>query len=389
MPRLVLLAGREASVLRRHPWIFSGAVAAVDSGVAAGDSVLVESAGGEVLGWAAFSPASKICARMWNWDGAEAIDGAFFRRRVAAALARRAAHGVAATARRIVHGEADGLPGVIADQFGNVLVLQLLAAGAERWRDDIAQALLADSGAGAMLERSEAEVRRLEGLAARTAWLAGEARDEVEIDCGGLRFGVDLAGQKTGFYLDQRANRAAVAAYAAGRDVLDCFCYSGGFALACAAAGAASVLALDSSASAIDRAAANAHLNGIDRCEFLQADVFKALRELRAGGRQFDLIVLDPPKLAPTVASLSNAARAYKDLNLLALKLLRRGGLLASFSCSAAMDLALFDKVLAGAAIDANVDAMLRARFIADTDHPVSLVFPEGAYLKGVLLEVT
>ncbi len=394
-PALHLKAGREKSLLRRHPWIFSGAVDRVEGGARSGDTVAVRTSAGAFVAWAAFSPQSQIRARVWSWDEAERIDAAFFRARFRTAVAARAGFAAHGNAVRLVHGEADGLPGVACDRYADVLVLQFATAGAERWREAIAEAALAESGCGVAYERSDLDVRALEGLAPRAGPLRGEPGGEsrepaVEIAEHGLKYRVDVAhGQKTGFYLDQRANRDRVRALAAGREVLNGFCYSGGFTLNALAGGARSALSIDSSAPALALARANAALNGLDdgRAEWLEADVFAALRTLRDRGRTFDLVVLDPPKLAPTAAHAEKAARAYKDANLLAFKLLRPAGLLVTFSCSGGVSPELFQKIVAGAAADAGADVRLRERLAADADHPVSLAFPEGEYLKGLVLE--
>jgi 23S rRNA (cytosine1962-C5)-methyltransferase len=279
---------------------------------------------------------------------------------------------------------------VVADRYGDTLVLQLTSAGAERWRDAIAVALLEATGASRVWERSDAEVRALEGLAPATGPLRGPREPtRIEVSEHGIRFEVDLErGHKTGFYLDQRENRRRVRQLARGRDVLDGFCYTGGFALSAAAGGARSVFALDSSAEALSLAKANAQLNGLTGIDWVGGDVFQMLRHLRDARRQFDLIVLDPPKFAPTAAHATRAARAYKDINLLALKLLRPGGLLTTFSCSGGISADLFQKIVAGAALDAGVDAQILERLGPGPDHPVALNFPEGEYLKGLLCRV-
>jgi len=389
-PALVLKAGREKSLLRRHPWVFSGAVER-DAEAQAGDTVAVRTSAGAFLAWAAYSPRSQIRARVWSWDEGERIDARFFGGRVRAAIARRAHLASAGNALRLVHGEADALPGVVCDRYGEVAVCQFSSAGAERWRDAIVDAVLADTGCRVAYERSDLEVRALEGLTPRSGPLRGELPGAtVEIVEHGLKYRVDVAhGQKTGFYLDQRANRDRVRALAADRDLLNCFCYTGGFTLNAVAGGARSALSIDSSAAALGLARENAALNRLDdgRAEWLEADVFAALRTLRGEGRSFDLVVLDPPKFAPTAGHVEKAARAYKDINLLALKLLRAPGVLVTFSCSGGVSPELFQKIVAGAAADAGVDAAVRERLQADTDHPVTLAFPEGEYLKGLVLE--
>jgi 23S rRNA (cytosine1962-C5)-methyltransferase len=291
---------------------------------------------------------------------------------------------------RLVHGESDGLPGLVVDRYADVLVAQFLSAGAERWREPILDALAESTGCEAIYERSDAEVRTIEGLASRSGFARGnrDARRCPIIEYG-LNFRVDVeAGQKTGFFLDQRENRQRVRALAAGREVLDCFAYTGGFSIAALAGGAKRVLALESSAPALEVARENLAANPLDaaRLEFAQADVFAHLRQLRDRGASFDLIVLDPPKFAPTAALATNAARAYKDINLLALKLLKAGGLLATFSCSGGVSAELFQSIVAGAAVDAAADAKIIERFGAAADHPVALEFPEGEYLKGLLV---
>ena len=391
MHKLILKPGREKSLKRRHPWVFSGAVAKVQGNPDAGDTVEIRSATGERLAIAAYSPKSQIVARVWDWEE-RALDGAVFNERIKRAYEQRRTLVDANTdAVRLVHGESDGLPGVVADRYGDTLVLQLTSAGAERWREVIADALLEVSGASRIWERSDAEVRALEGLTPVIAALRG-AREPTRIAISeqGLQFEIDLEhGHKTGFYLDQRDNRRRVRTLARGRDVLDGFCYSGGFALNALAGGAKSVTAVDSSADALALARGNAELNKLAQAEWLEGDVFQLLRRFRDQGRNFDLVVLDPPKFAPTAAHAGKAARAYKDINLLAFKLLRPGGLLATFSCSGGVSADLFQKIIAGAALDAGADAQIIDRLGPGADHPLALNFPEGDYLKGLLCRVT
>ena len=392
MPTYVLNPGREKSLLHRHPWVFSGAIGSIKGEVVAGATVDVIAEDGRFLGRGAASPASQIRARIWTFDPKVAVDATFFEQRLRAALAWRAPLLTTEnTAARLVHAESDGLPGVIVDRYADTLVVQLLSAGAEAWRDVIFAALSRVTGCARIYERSDAEVRALEGLPARSGSVRGDAGTELIVAEHGLQYEVDVAGgQKTGFYLDQRNNRRRVAEFAAGREVLDCFCYGGGFSLNALRAGAGSVLGVDSSGDAIAAAQRNARRNGQDdgRATWLEADVFKHLRLLRDQGRQFDLVVLDPPKLAPTVQHVERAARAYKDVNLLALKLLRPGGVLATFSCSGGVGIELFQKIVAGAAVDARVDAQIIERLGPGPDHPILLSFPEGDYLKGLLVRV-
>ena len=331
-PRLTLKPGRERSLLRRHPWIFSGAIAEIRGGPQSGDTVDVRGADGRFLAWAAYSPASQIRARVWSFEEAEIPGPDLFEKRIGAALAlRRAAVPPETTnALRLVHGESDGLPGLVADRYADTLVVQILSAGCERWRDALIAILRERSGCARIHERSDTEGRELEGLSASAGLIAGTAVDgPLEIVEHGIRYEVDVAaGQKTGFYLDQRENRARVGLFAEGREALNGFSYTGGFTLSALAGGARSVLSIDSSAPALELAKRNLALNGVeaDRAEWLEADVFGALRRLRAENRQFDLVVLDPPKFAPKPKDAARAARGYKDINLNALKLLRRDG---------------------------------------------------------------
>ena len=391
MKSLHLKSGREKSLKRRHPWIFTGAVERVDGSPGTGESVLVK-ASGQPVAVAAWSPKSQICARVWSFEPGTRIDKAFFESRIRAAVALRAALPAArhSNALRLVHGESDGLPGLIVDRYADVLVAQFLSSGAEHWRAVLLDVLSAETGCEAVFERSDADVRKLEGLEPRVGFARGDSNaTRCPIVEHGLHFRVDVeAGQKTGFFLDQRDNRQRIRMLAGGREVLDAFCYTGGFSVAALAGGAQRVTAVDSSAAALDVARENLRANSLDpdRIRVEQADVFAHQRELRDQGRSFDLIVLDPPKFAPTAAQAKNAARAYKDINLLALKLLRPGGLLATFSCSGGVSAELFQSIVAGAASDAGVDAKILERFGAAADHPVALGFPEGDYLKGLLV---
>ena len=394
MAELVLHPGKERSVMRRHPWIFEGAVAHLKGRARAGDTVDVLADNGRPLGRAAFSPHSQIRARMWSFDAEETIDHAFFKRRVAAAVAARAALPELADQQglRLIHGESDGLPGVIADRYGETVVLQLNSAGAEKWREALVAALLQATGCARVFERSDSDVRGLEGLEARAGALFGGEPDQIVIGEHGIRLEVDIrGGHKTGFYLDQRENRRLVRELAAGRSVLNCFCYTGGFSLQALAGGAASALSIDSSGPALAGARRNLALNpqlDAARAEWRDADVFEELRALKKAGARFDLIVLDPPKFAPSAAHADRAARAYKDINLLGFRLLNPGGLLMTYSCSGGIGLELFQKIVAGAASDAGADARILRRLSAAPDHPVALAFPEGEYLKGLLCQV-
>ncbi len=392
MSSLILKPGRDKSLQRRHPWVFSGAVARIKGEPQAGDTVDVRSAEGGFLGRAAYSPTSNIVARVWTWREGEAVDEAFFRRRLEAALAaRRGLTGEDTDSLRLVYSESDGLPGFIVDRYDDTLVMQVSTAGAEAWRDTVADLLLELTGAVHLYERSDADVRELEGLPVRTGPLRGAPAEIVTVRENGLAFKADIAhGHKTGFYLDQRANRARIGQLAKDREVLNCFSYTGGFAIYALAGGAKSVLSLDASGDALALGAENVRLNGLpeDQAQWLEGDAFKTLRKFRDEGRKFDLVILDPPKFAPTAAHAEKAARGYKDINLMGFKLLRPGGLLATFSCSGGIDDALFQKIVAGAALDAGVDASIVEWLHQGADHPVSLAFPESAYLKGLLCRV-
>jgi len=387
---IVLKKGREKSLRRRHPWIFSGAVEKASG--KPGDTVEVRDSAGKVLAIAAYSPKSQIRARVWSFDASQSVGVDFLRHRIQKALALRESLPAAkhSNALRLVNAESDGLPGLVVDRYADVLVVQFLAAGVERWRDAILDLLVELSGCAAIYERSDAEVRKLEGLEPKVGFARGDRNaSRCPIIEHGLNFRVDVEqGQKTGFFLDQRENRQRVRALAAGREVLDGFSYTGGFAIAALAGGASRVCAIESSKDAIQVAKENLAANPLDaaKLEFVQGDVFSHLRTLRDRNEKFGLIVLDPPKFAPSAAQVRNAARAYKDINLWALKLLAPGGLLATFSCSGGVSAELFQSIVAGAAVDAGADAKIIERFGAAADHPVATEFPEGEYLKGLLL---
>lgn len=389
MASLILKSGREKSLLRRHPWIFSGAVERLDEPSAASGATLdVLSFNGDFLARAAYSPLSQIRARVWTFND-ESIDADFFRKRIKSAIQSRDTWNLAhdTDAIRLIHAESDGLPGLIVDRYADVLVLQSLMAGSEFWKETIADILLEETGLKNIYERSDADVRELEGLSSRVGVLRGTIPDSrITIHEYGLKFLVNFAeGHKTGFYLDQRANRQRVRVLAKDKDVLDCFCYTGGFTVNALAGGAKSIASVDSSADALRLGRENVSLNGLPDSEWIDADVFQRLRKFRDERRSFDMIILDPPKFAPTVSHIDKAARAYKDINLLAFKLLRPGGVLFTFSCSGGVDTDLFQKIVAGAALDANVDAQIVEHLSQAADHPVSLNFPEGAYLKGLV----
>jgi len=391
-----LREGKERSLQRRHPWVFQGSI---DKGRAdPGETVRVETHAGEFLAWAAWSPDSQIRVRAWSFDPAERIDAAFFERRLRAAIALRERLAIASNGVRLVHGEADGLPGLVVDRYGDLLSAQFLSCGAERHKAVIADLLLQITGCTRLYERSDADVRKLEGLPLVKGWLRGASDADgpeasvVTLQENGWQLTVDVAeGHKTGYYLDQRENRGRFGQWVKQfgcRSVLNCFSYTGGFSVAALAGGATEVVSVDSSGAALARANAHVTLNGFDPALHTarDADVNATLREYLREGRQFDAIVLDPPKFAPTVSHAERAARAYKDINRLGLKLLAPGGLLLTFSCSGGISADLFHKIVAGAAMDAQVDGAMIARLEGAADHPTTLMFPEGEYLKGLAI---
>ena len=396
--KLVLKRGREKSALRSHPWIFSGAVEHVDPGVMPGESVAILTDQGDLVGFGAYSPNSQIRCRVWKFTNqideiafedsklidliAQRIQNAYLCRQLVKNLNHTNAY-------RLIHGESDQIPGLIGDVFNQVVVLQFLSSGPDRMRDSITEVVAQVTKAEVVYERSDEEVRSLEGLPERAGILFGDERaDQIIISENNLQFYVNYsAGHKTGFYLDQRENRLKLRNYVEGKDVLDCFSYSGGFSLNAVAGGANGVAALDTSGDALQQLKDNLSLNGYEesRVELIQNDVFKQLRLFRDQGRQFDVIILDPPKFAPTRKQVPSASRGYKDINLMAMKLLKRGGLLFTFSCSGGVDSALFQKIVAGAAVDAGVDLQILERMSQSSDHPVLVSFPEGEYLKGLI----
>lgn len=398
MLTIILKPGKEKSLLRRHPWIFPTAIDRIEGKPEEknkpGATALIRSSSGQFLARAAYSPKSQIRARVWSFDENEPIDHALIKRRVKKALAYRMTAVRDTDAIRVIFGEADGFPGLVVDWYGGKqghLVCQFQSTGVEAWKTAIVQALIAETGCPNVYERSDASVREREGLPLVTGVLAGEEPgDETLVTENGVRYAIDIrTGHKTGFYIDQRDNRRLVMEHAAGRDVLNCFCYTGGFSLAALKGGATSVISIDSSGEALAIARRNVELNGFDaeKAEWWDADVFKTLRSLREQGKSFDLIVLDPPKFASSPDHADRAARAYKDINLLGFQLLREGGLLFTYSCSGAISADLFQKIVAGAANDAKVDARILRRLSAGIDHPMTANFPEGEYLKGLLLQ--
>ena len=410
MKILRLKPGKEKSLLRRHPWVFDGAIAT--GGGDAGETVRIESHEGQFLGWAAYSPQSKIRARVWSFDEAQRIDASFFIAACARAIEARSLFDIKSNGLRLIHGESDGLPGLVVDRYDDTLVAQFSSCGSEQFKALIVGALLKQTGLARLYERSDASVRSLEGLPEAAGWLAGSgtasvstlvasdtsltplanSSTEVVITEHDWKLSLDVAnGHKTGFYLDQRDSRHKFSQTVRRMNlkrVLNCYCYTGGFTVAALAGGAAHVTSIDSSGPAIERAIANVALNGFEasRTTMIDADVNAALRQYLKDGVTFDAIVLDPPKFAPTAYHAERAARAYKDINRLALMLLEPGGVLFTYSCSGGVSADLFHKIVAGAGLDAGVDAYITERMGGAPDHPMTITFPEGEYLKGLVL---
>jgi 23S rRNA (cytosine1962-C5)-methyltransferase len=390
MNSVILKKGREKNLLQRHPWIFSGAIERVEGAPGVGETVMVCSFDRQPLAQAAWSPQSQIALRIWSFNPETRIDAGFFRTKLQSAIAARPK--INSNAVRLVASESDGLPGLIIDRYADFLVCQFLSAGSEHWKDTIVELLQELFPGLSIYERSDVSVREKEGLPSRCGVLAGaEPPELVEIEENGMRLLVDIkAGHKTGYYLDQRDSRLAVRQWAEGRDVLNCFSYTGGFGVAALLGGAKHVLQMDSSGPALDIAKRNAELNGLDPAasEYIEGDVFKELRRFRDSRRDFDLIILDPPKFIESRNQIDKGARGYKDINLLAFKLLRPGGLLFTFSCSGHMEMPLFQKIVADSALDAGRNGQILAVLNQSPDHPIALNFPEGAYLKGLLCRV-
>ncbi len=390
---VVLQQGRERPVLAQHPWIFSGAIARISGKPADGDEVDVCTADGDWVARGTWSSASQIRVRLFTWDASEHLDTDLIGRRIARARAARQhlPQLAGSTAYRAVYAEADLLPGLIVDCYDNYLVIQILTQGMAVRLPQVLDLLVQIFEPTGIYERSDAEVRQKEGLPRTTGVRWGNPSPAVlAFQTHRLNFTVDWRdGQKTGFYLDQTTNRQRVAAYTADSHVLDCFCYSGGFSVYAAQAGARQITAVDSSASSLARVQEHMHLNHLTpSLEPVEADVFKLLRQYRAEEREFDVIILDPPKFAHSQQQIDRATRGYKDINMNAMRLLRKGGILATFSCSGLIAADLFQKVVFGAALDAHRDVQILERLTQAGDHPVLLSFPESEYLKGFVCRV-
>jgi 23S rRNA (cytosine1962-C5)-methyltransferase len=390
-PSVVLKSGREKTLINRHPWVFSGAIEKIIDSPQPGETVMIRSSLGEFIAWGAFSPVSKIITRIWSWNEKDVIGTSFIKEKISLAiqLRQRLISPETTNAMRMVYAESDGLPGIIVDKYADVLVVQLLSAGAERWKSEIADALVEITGIQEIYERSDVDVRRLEGLSESKGWLRSKSSPEkVEIVENGIRYLVDFPnGQKTGFYLDQRRNRNILKEYSKDVRGLNCFCYTGGFTLNALKGGATGMLSIDSSGESLFQAKLIAEMNGFidEKVHWQEGDVFQELRKFRDRNEHFELIVLDPPKFATSISQVEKASRAYKDINLLAFKLLNPGGVLFTFSCSGGVSPELFQKIVAGAAVDAGADVQIVQWLTQDVDHPVLLSFPESAYLKGLV----
>ncbi|WP_217516299.1 class I SAM-dependent methyltransferase [Vibrio metschnikovii] len=394
-PAIYLVKGRDKSLRRKHPWVFSRGISKVEGDPQLGETVNIYTHDGQWLAKAAYSPNSQIRARVWSFNN-ENIDSDFFIRRIQQAQKLRdeliERDGV--TGYRLIAAESDGLPGITIDKYDNYLVCQLLSAGAEYQKPHLLAALKHCFADCHIYERSDVAVRKKEGLEERVGVLHGEVPPEVVvIEENGIKIRVDIVGgHKTGFYLDQRDSRQQSMKYVKDKEVLNCFSYTGGFGLYALKGGAKRVINADVSQPALDNAKMNAELNEFDiskkRAVFLNADVFKLLREYREQGTQFDVVIMDPPKFAESKAQLNGACRGYKDINMLAMQILKPGGTLLTYSCSGLMDQVLFQKIIADAALDAGRDVKFIERFEQAADHPVDTAYPEGFYLKGFACKV-
>jgi 23S rRNA (cytosine1962-C5)-methyltransferase len=396
MPVLEIKQNRLKSLRQQHPWVFSGSIEQEKDGLISGQTVDLVTRDGTFLARAAYSPHSQIRARIWTFLEDEKVDIDFFRRRISTSLAIRERLGFFnpktsledQSACRLIHGESDGIPGLIVDQYGNLLVVQFLSAGTEYFKEILIDLLMEITGIQNVYNRSDSEVRALEGLPIDTGLVHGNVPDQVTIIENKLRFKINvMEGHKTGFYLDQSRNRKRIKDLAKDCDVLDCFSYTGGFSMNALAGGAKSLVSIDASEDSLSLAKENLKNNDLplEKVDFIVGDVFQLLRKFRDSRKVFDLIILDPPKFAHTVSQVEKASRGYKDINLLAFKLLRPGGILVTFSCSGGITAELFQKIVAGAALDAGVRAEIIERLYQSGDHPVGLNFPEGNYLKGLI----
>ncbi len=390
--KIFLKPSRESSLLRKHPWVFSGAIEKFDGNPQSGDTVEIFSHQKKWLAQGAYSPQSQIRARVWTFNQNEQISEDFFRQRLKRAIWLRTEILSNSSSGRLCYGESDGLPGLIIDRYESFLAVQFLSAGAERWKHEVIKAINEIIPNKGIYERSDSEVREKEGLSPRKGLLTGaEPPELIEITEAGNKFLVDVRnGHKTGFYLDQRENRKLLMDFVAGKNILNCFSYSGGFGVTALKGGAVHITNVDTSDDALKLARENFSLNGFNQDQFenITGDVFSILRKFRSENRDFDVIVLDPPKFVESTRHIEKAARGYKDINMLAFQLLKRGGILFTFSCSGLLDTALFQKIVADAAVDAEREAVILHRLSQSPDHPTALNFPEGTYLKGLVCRV-
>ena len=385
---LHLKADRDRSMKRGHPWILSGAVAKVDGDPQPGDTVRIIAANGTELATASYSPFSALRARVWSFDPTVEITAGFIADTINKAVALRTADPELTHTCRLIFGDSDGLPGLTVDRYGEVAVMEINGVGIERWRDAVVSTLMKVEGITCVYERSEGADREREGLTVRNGLAAGVLPAKIYAIEGNEKYIVNVEeGHKTGFYIDQRDSRKLVAALAPGLRVLNVFGYTGSFGIVAAKNGATSVTTVESSGPALELAKQNAELNGVDVGEVIEGDAFEVLRRMRDRRAEFDLIILDPPKYSASAKHIERATRKYKDINLVGIKLLAPGGKLMTFSCSQSMDTDLFQKVVAGAAVDAKRDLRIVRRLGQPVDHPVHLHFPESEYLKGLLLQ--
>jgi 23S rRNA (cytosine1962-C5)-methyltransferase len=395
---ITLKAGKERPLLRRHPWVYSNAIERVDGKIYPGATVQVLAHDGKFVAKGLYSPTSQIRVRVLTWDEAKTIDHAFFKERISKALAQRAQWIKNTNAIRLIFGESDGLPGLVVDQYADTLVCQFLFVGMEHWKEAIVQALVQQTACKTVVERSDAAVRAREGLEPHIGALFGEMPEApINVNECGVLYSVDVVhGHKTGFYIDQRDSRHLLSELSKDKEVLNMFCYTGGFSLAALKGGAKHVTSVDSSGEALAMAQRQMLLNGFDesRATWIDSDAFAVLTQLRKEEKQFDIVVLDPPKFAPSSHHLDKALRAYKEINRAGMQLLKPGGLLFTFSCSGAVDSALFERTIAMASAEAmahsgntSMDFRLMQRLSSGADHPLLTSFPEGDYLKGLLLQ--
>lgn len=394
MSSVILKKAADSFIKRKHPWIFSGAIDKVEGNPSNGETVQIFTSNREPVGFGSFSPTSQIRVRVWSFNPEEKIDKDFFSKRIQCAkLLREKNIDMSLTnAYRIINSESDGLPGLVVDRYSDYLVCQFLSSGAEYFKNIIVDVLNNIFNPKAIYERSDVEVRTKENLQPILGLLKGTLPDNlIEVRENGFKFLVDIqGGHKTGFYVDQRDNRKLVSDFSKGKNVLNCFSYTGGFSVYSLSADANKVTQIESSSSAIELSYKNFEINNLNSTlvENINGDVFEILRKFRNERRTFDLIILDPPKFAESVSQVQKASRGYKDINLLAMKLLNPGGVLFTFSCSGHISQELFQKIVADASFDAEREVKIIKLLTQSSDHPVSANFPEGLYLKGLVCSV-